>query len=101
MKVFVKTDENWKVIESVIANVQDFDLIEISDEESENLSAQFDTFVKGWKITKQEKGEAAEIFEKRKLEAEEAARKFEEELKASQETESENKVSESETEIQK
>ena len=101
MKVFVKTDESWKIVESVIANVQDFELIEVSDEELEKLNAQFDTVVKGWKITAQTKWQNAELFEKRKLEAEETARKEEEALAKLKEEAWIVEVSESETEIQK
>jgi hypothetical protein len=64
MKIFIRTDENWQVLESCPEMITDWVEIDCTEEQFELLQKQYDTIVQDWEIISQVKWENAINLEK-------------------------------------
>ncbi len=64
MKLNIKTNTDWKIIESCISPLEDSFEITVTEEQYEKIQLQYDTVVENWEIISQVKWQNAVDLEK-------------------------------------
>lgn len=63
MKIYVKIDNNWLLVEACPNPIQDWEEITITKEQYELIQKQYDIVIENWKIISQEKWQNATDLE--------------------------------------